>query len=135
MPKQLFSQNPRRSDIADLKRIWKDRTIEFTSTEGKVSLTFIICGEINGFNPDGGLKYGYSFNRTNFVNPCHTIMGHWNYLNPKLKNLSLGHQLIYVTNNDRNSLNITSSLRIYKNGTRSEIQQSFPGLTWAQTEI
>lgn len=135
MPKQLFAQNPRPGDIAELMDIWDDRTVEFTSGGKTVSLTFIICGEINGFNPDGKLKYGYSYKKTNIVNPCHTIMGHWNWLKPKLENISIGNTLIYVSNNDRNSSAITSSLRIYRNGHQTEMRRSAPGMTWAQTEI
>jgi small-conductance mechanosensitive channel len=135
MPKQLFAQKPKRSDIQNLMNIWDDRTQEFSSDGKKVHITFIICGEINGFNPDGNLKFGYSFQRTNLVNPCHTIMGRWYVLNRKLENLSIGHKMIYVSNNDRSSPKITTSLRIYDNGHQVEVRRQVPGLMWAQIEI
>jgi len=135
MPKQIFSENPRSSDVRGLLDIMGERTKTFSFDGASVSISFIICGEINGFNPDGNLKFGYPFSHTNLVVPCHTIMSHWNWLNPKLENLSIEGKLIYVTNNDRNSQKITSSLRIYNNGRRSETRRSAPGLFWAQTEI
>lgn len=137
MPKQLFSQNPSRADIEKMINIWPERTKNFLSGGKNISITFIICGEINGFNPDGKLKsnFGYPFPTTILANPCHTLMGRWHVLNEKLENLSIGSKMIYVTNNTGKSSKITTNLRIYEDGRRVEVRRSAPGLTWAQIEM
>lgn len=111
MPKQIFSQNPQKSEIYTLLNIWDDRTLNL----GNCKLTFIICGEINGFNPDGRLKFDREHIHNIIVNPCHTLMGHWNYLGQKLSHLSKNSLAIYVTNNNKNNHGISTDLRIYKN--------------------
>jgi len=111
MPKQIFAQNPSKRDIHELLNIWDDRTLNI----GNHKLTFIICGEINGFNPDGRLKFGREHIHNIIVNRCHTIMGHWNYLGKKLINLSKNSLAIYLTNNNKNKQSISTDLRIYMN--------------------
>lgn len=116
LPKQIFAQNPKKREIHTLLNIWDDRTLNL----GNRKLTFIICGEINGFNPDGRLKFDREHIHDIIVNPCHTIMGHWNYLGQKLSHLSENSLTIYVTNNNKNNQSISTDLRIYKNGQNIE---------------
>ena len=52
MPKQIFINKPKVHDIKGLIAAWDRRTIEI----GTRRFTFIVCGEINGFNPNGELK-------------------------------------------------------------------------------
>jgi len=131
MPKQIFAQKPTKSEIHALLNIWDNRTLNL----GNRKLTFIICGEINGFNPDGHLKFDKEHIHDIIVNPCHTIMGHWNYLGPKLSNLSENSLTIHVTNNNKNNKNISTDLRIYENGQKVDKKKFTSNISWAYLDI
>ena len=133
LPKQVFAQNPSTQDIDNLVSIFPERTISI----GSKKFTFIICGEINGFSPDGNLKFGRPLNFDFLVNPCHTIMGHWNHLGKKLSNLSNGKAAIYTTNNNKDGCKITTDVRIYKNRTdiSRENKHQRNNVSWVVTEI
>lgn len=118
MPRQVFINKPSNADIERLLTCLQQRT--FTICDRKV--TFLICGEIMLFNPNGEVKYNQNlpFSIDVLANPCHTIMGHWNHLGNKFINLSKKNTLVlYVTNNNKNHHRITTNVRIYKNGVLS----------------
>lgn len=117
IPRQLFINRPKAAEIDQLIKIFPARTHLISNQR----VSFVLCGEINGFNPDGNLKHNRQLPSDRdfyiLVNPCHTIMGHWNYLGKKLANLSNNERIvIYVTNNDKNYLKAISDVRIYTNG-------------------
>jgi hypothetical protein len=130
LPKQLFAQNPKKREIHTLLNIWDDRTLNLRNRK----LTFIICGEINGFNPDGRLKFDREHIHDIIVNPCHTMMGHWNYLGQKLSHLSENSLTIYVTNNNKKNQSISTDLRIYKNEQNIEKKIFNSNISWASLE-
>jgi hypothetical protein len=132
MPKQIFVRKPKAKNIDELIAIWDERTIKI----GQRKFTFILCGEIIGFNPDSKLKYKRSKPAHDIIiNPCHKPMGHWNYLGEKLKNLSLNSASLYVANNTFNHNNVKTDLRIYHNGidVTKRINEKF--LTWSKLKI
>jgi hypothetical protein len=131
MPKQIFSQNPMKKDIHTLLDIWDDRTLSL----GNRKFTFIICGEINGFNPDGSIKFDNEHMHDIIVNPCHTIMGHWNYLGSKLSSLSKNSLALHVANNNNNNKSISTDLRIYKNGRKIDKKIFNSNISCASLEI
>lgn len=115
MPVQIFSRKPSVEQIDSLISNLSDRTVRICNRD----FTFIICGEIIAFNPDGKLKTGQSTSLGLIVNTCHTLMGHWNYLGKKLSALSISNNLaIYLTNNNKNNPEISTDLRVYKNGSK-----------------
>lgn len=138
MPEQIFSVKPTAGELDRLIAILPKRTFSF----GKRRVTFFICGEILAFNTDGHFKHGKQsqYNKavklTNIVvNPSHCLMGHWNYLIPKLTNLSRTSAAIHVANNNRNRATITTGVRIYKKGAWLLNRQSVGMLTWCECTI
>jgi hypothetical protein len=138
MPEQIFSEKPTVGELDRLIEILPKRTFSF----GKRKVTFFICGEILAFNTDGNFKYDkhlpYSkvVEPTNIVvNPSHNLMGHWNYLIPKLTNLSRKSAAIHVANNNRNRTTITTGTRIYKKGALLLNRQTEGMLSWCECSI
>lgn len=131
MPKQIFIQKPKKRDLNTLLSIWDDRTLCL----GNRKMTFIICGEINGFNLDGRLKFNREHIYDIIVNPCHTMMRHWNYLGQKLSHISKNSLAIYITNNNKNNHRVSTDLRIYKNEQRIEEKSFDSNISWATLEI
>jgi hypothetical protein len=111
MPSQVFARSPKAADMDALAAILPQRTIRV----GKRSVTFLICGELIAFNPNGSTKHRRDLHYDIIVNPAHTTMGHWNHLGEKLARLSKRSIAVYVTNNDHDR-HITSDVRIYKDG-------------------
>jgi hypothetical protein len=111
MPSQVFSARPTADDVDQLAAMLPQRTFRF----GKRSVTFLICGEILAFNPDGTTKHRRKLHFDILANPSHTVMGHWNHLGKKLKSLSRGSVAVHVANNDRNH-HLKTDVRIYKDG-------------------
>jgi hypothetical protein len=111
MPRQIFAKSPTSGDMDNLARAWPDRTFPIRSRK----VTFAICGEINGFDPDGQAKHGRVLPFDILANPVHTVMGRWQHLGPKLEALSDGKVVIHVANNDRNHSRLTTDVRIYVN--------------------
>jgi hypothetical protein len=110
MPSQIFSRSPTAKDMDRLAAILPQRTIRL----GKRKVTFLICGEILAFNPDGSAKHGRKLEYDILANPAHTIMRRWNHLGRKLKRLSRRSVALHVANNDHNR-HQTTDVRIYKN--------------------
>ena len=128
MPQQIFSRRPQSDDIRKLEAALADRTFAI----GNRTITFFICGEITAFNPDGSVKHGGQFQYDVVANPVHTIMGHWNHLGEKLRQLSIGSVALYAANNDRNRNSLRTDVRIYKNGRLIIDRHSIPNITWAE---
>jgi hypothetical protein len=131
MPQQIFGRKPTAKHIDALIRILPDRTFSVAAR----SVTFLICGELLAFNPDGSIKHGRKLSLDILANPAHTLMGHWNYLDRKLKSLSNGSVAMYATNNDRNHDRITTDVRIYRNCKLVPERNTLDGLSWSQCEI
>lgn len=74
MPVQVFARRPTAAEVDKLCSVFEDRT--FTIAGKKVS--FLLCGEITAFNPDGSMKHGRVLPLSGgqlLVNPAHTVMG------------------------------------------------------------
>lgn len=89
---------------------------ERTFPIGSRKVTFVICGEITGFNPDGTMKHRRRLQFDILANPVHTIMRRWYWLGPKLSALSKGRTVVHVANNPGNHGNLRTDLRIYIDG-------------------
>jgi hypothetical protein len=116
MPHQIFGQSPTAKCMDDLVAAWPGRTFLI----GSKTVTFAICGEINGFNPDGRVKHQRVLPFDILANPAHTVMGRWQYLGRKLSALSKGKVVIHVANNNRNHEYLSTGVRIYINETLQE---------------
>ncbi len=133
MPKQQFYKNPKASDLRNLVEIIQQRTHIIC----KRKVTFILCGEIIAFNPNGGLKhhlelpYGIDI----VVNPAHYPMGHWNYLNQKLTNLSRKAAAVHVANNTSNHVNAGTDVRIYRLGKWLNNKQIEGNVSWCECNL
>lgn len=112
MPAGIFAKSPPTAkQMDDLVKAWPDRTFPI----GSRMVTFAICGEINGFDPDGSAKHRQVLPFDVLANPTHTVMGRWHILGPKLSALSKGKVVIHVANNKKNSEKLTTDLRVYVN--------------------
>ncbi|MDM8554203.1 hypothetical protein QUF75_05680 [Desulfococcaceae bacterium HSG7] len=131
MPRQIFgTSDPTAGDMDDLQKKWKKRTHTICDR----SVSFAICGEINAFNVDTSIKKNRYLPYDVLVNPAHTVMGRWNYLKPKLENLSENTAVVHVANNDRNHHKLTTDVRIYVNG---DLMQGYysGNIGWSECEI
>jgi hypothetical protein len=132
MPPQIFKQSPTAKCMDDLVAAWPDRTFPI----GSRTVTFAICGEINGFNPNADVKHGRVLPFDILANPTHTVMGRWQHLGPKLSALSKGKMVVHVANNNRNHERLSTDLRIYINGNLQEAKLQCAGrLKWCECEI
>lgn len=132
MPLQIFAQSPTAKCMDDLIAAWPDRTFSI----GSRTVTFAICGEINGFNPDGGVKHGRELPFDILANPAHTVMGRWQHLGRKLSALSKDKVVIHVANNNRRRQHLTTDVRIYLNETLQKATLQRTGtLKWCECEI
>jgi hypothetical protein len=129
MPSQLFSVRPTAGDIDQLVALLPQRTFRF----GKRFVTFLICGEILAFNPDGTAKHRRKLHFDILANPSHTVMGHWNHLGKKLKSLSCGSVAVHAANNDRNH-HLKTDVRIYKDGVRLK-RRSDINIAWSECVV
>jgi hypothetical protein len=129
MPSQLFSVRPTAGNIDQLVALLPQRTFRF----GKRSVTFLICGEILAFNPDGTTKHRRKLHFDILANPSHTVMGHWNHLGKKLKVLSRRSVAVHVANNDRNH-HLKTDVRIYKDGVPVK-RSSDINIAWSECVI
>ena len=137
MPPQVFHQSPTAESMEDLVKAWRGRTFPVGPSR---KVTFAICGEINGFNPDGSAKNGRERELPFDIlaNPAHYIMGRWQHLGRKLSALSKGKVVIHVANNDRNHKNLTTDVRIYIDGRFPDDKVRCSGtlnLKWCECEI
>jgi len=131
MPPQIFASSPKTRCMDKLVAAWPGRTLPI----GSRTVTFAICGEINGFNPNGSVKHGRTLTFDILANPAHTVMGRWHYLGPKLSALSKGKVVIHVANNNRNH-NLSTDVRIYNNGNLQVDKVQREGkLTWCECRI
>jgi len=112
MPAQVFGRNPRAQELRDLETCFPKRTFPLVDRQ----VSFILCGEINAFQPDGSTKKGIELPFDVLINPAHSRMGRWNVLDPKLTALSKGRVVIHVANNTTGSQRLTTDVRIYANG-------------------
>ncbi len=97
-----------------------------TTKIGTRKVTFILCGEINLFHPDGSLKHCKKLpSRFAFdilVNPAHSLFNKRSgNLDKKLASLSKKSIVIHVANNDKNEHNTEKDIRICKNGKQLEL--------------
>jgi hypothetical protein len=129
MPSQLFSTRPSAENMDQLAALLPQRTFRF----GKRSVTFLICGEILAFNPDGTTKHRRKLHFDILANPSHTVMGHWNHLGKKLKSLSSRSVMVHVANNDRNH-HLTTDVRIYRDGVRLK-RNSDINIAWSECVV
>ena len=132
MPHQIFARSPTAKCMDDLVAAWPNRTFPI----GSRTVTFAICGEINGFNPDGRVKHRRALPFDILANPAHTVMGRWQHLGRKLSALSKGKVVIHVANNNRNHKHLRTDVRIYLNQTLQEAKLQRAGkLKWCECEI
>lgn len=114
MPSQIFATKPSASQLDSLQSIWPKRTHKMKDR----TVSFAICGEIDGFRKDGTVKFGRNLPYDILINPTHTIRGRWNHLGVKLQNLSTGTVVVHVANHDPDKprKTVTTDVRIYVNG-------------------
>jgi hypothetical protein len=129
LPPQIFAKAPTAQEMKRLVRAVPQRTISI----GNRNVTFLLCGELIAFNPDGSTKHARNLRYDIIINPAHTTMGHWNHLGKKLACLSRRSIAVYVTNNDHNR-HITSDVRIYKNGKLMK-RHSGINVAWSECAI
>jgi hypothetical protein len=129
MPPQIFKTLPTAEEMDRLAAILPQRTIAV----GKRKASFIICGEILGFKPDGSTKHRRRLNLDILINPVHRIMGRWGKLGKKLKRLSRRSVVVHVSNNDRNH-HLTTDVRIYKDG-RLRKRHRGKNIAWSECRI
>ena len=94
MPKQIFVQNPKASDLDLLQKAWLQRTQIISNKK----VSFAICGEVDGFTKNGLVKYRRNLPFEVLINPTHTVRGRWNHLGPKLSNLSHKKVVVHTAN-------------------------------------
>jgi len=111
MPAQIFKASPTAKEMDKLEAILPQRTVAV----GKRKASFIICGEILAFNPDGSTKHRRRVDFDILINPAHTPMGRWGQLGKKLERLSRRSVVVHVANNNRNH-HLKTDVRIYKYG-------------------
>lgn len=119
LPKQLFAQNPSQADVQALGATLTNRTVQIAGRQ----VTFILCGEINGFNKNGLLKHGSTPTMDIIAHPTHTPMGRWHVLGTKLAALSQGGTVLHAANNDKGP-QISTDVRIYQNGQRLPVAKN-----------
>jgi hypothetical protein len=129
MPPQIFKASPSAVEMDRLADILPERTIAV----GRRKATFIICGEILAFNPDGSAKHARGLDLDILINPAHSIMGRWGQLGKKLKRLSRRSVVVHVANNDRNH-HLKTDVRIYKDGELMP-RNSDINIAWSECEI
>ncbi|MFK3774229.1 hypothetical protein [Pseudomonas sp. NPDC089406] len=117
LPAQWFTSRPLQGDLQALQ----DSLAARTHVIGGREVTFLLCGEINGIDLNGCLRYGQPLQCPVLINPAHTTMGRWHLLNQKFAALSRQGVVVHVANNDRASLAATTGLRIYHHGKRIEL--------------
>jgi len=132
MPRGVFSKSPNAKCMNKLLAAWPNRTFSIRSR----TVTFAICGEINGFNRDGHAKHGLVLPFDILANPAHTVMGRWQILGPKLSALSKGRVVIHVANNNRNHDGLKTDVRIYINGTLQDAKLQYgQKMKWCECKI
>lgn len=129
MPPQILKASPTAKEMDRLKTMLPERTIAV----GKRKASFIICGEILAFNPDGSTKHRRRLDVDILINPVHTLMGRWGSLGKKPKRLSHRSVAVHVANNDRNH-HLTSDVRIYKNGALMKRHRG-KNIAWSECRI
>ena len=132
LPKQQFAQNPSQTQVLTLGATLTNRTVQIAERQ----VTFILCGEINGFNKYGLLKHGSTPTMDIIAHPTHTPMGRWNVLGAKLAALSQSGTVLYAANNDKRP-NISTDVRIYQNGQRLPLAKNSAAngqISWMECE-
>jgi hypothetical protein len=129
MPSQIFKASPTAKEMDKLEAILPLRTI----VVGKREASFIICGEILAFNPDGSTKHRRRLDLDILINPAHTPMGRWGQLGKKLKRLSRGSVVVHVANNDSNH-HLKTDVRIYKDG-RLRKRHRGKNIAWSECRV
>jgi hypothetical protein len=130
MPRQLFAQTPRSSNLDALQNIWAQRTHIISSKK----VSFAICGEVDAFTVRGTVKFNRRLPFHILINPTHTVRGRWNHLGRKLSNLSLKKVVVHTANNNKNHNKLLTNLRIYKNGNIRPVHQ-IGNLSWSECKI
>lgn len=131
MPKQIFCTNPCARDIDHLAQAFGRRTFRIANR----AVTFVLCGEIIAFNPDGSVKHNRHLPFDVLVNPAHTPMGRWHVLGRKLESLSRQSVALHVTNNDRDRQKLTTDVRIYHRGSNVTRRKHNLFSAWARYAI
>lgn len=128
MPRQVFTNAPSASEMDELLRVFPSRTFSF----GAHNVSFILCGEIMAFNPDGTLKHGRHLTFDVMINPAHTMMGRWRHLGPKLSAISRKALAVHVANNQHNHDRVTTHLRVYRSSKLLDNRVTTGNLVWSE---
>lgn len=134
LPSQLFARSPDRSHIETLRDTLQARTVDIAGRR----FTFVLCGEINGFDTSGRLKHGLPGPPGIVVNPAHTPMGRWHLLEAKLKALARRNGFaIHVANNTlKHPVAATTDVRIYRSGILMQGRNTESGYSaWCELEV
>lgn len=130
MPKQIIARDPVASQLDQLSAVFPKRTFSIR----KRSVSFVLCGEITAFNPDGTVKGNRSLPFDVLVNPAHTLMGRWRVLGPKLAKLSQDSVVVHVANNKNSNRRVSTDVRIYCNGKNVTERQTNSFGAWCEFE-
>lgn len=127
MPKQVFAQNPTAIEMDSLAAALPDRTF----TIGGRTVTFIICGEIIGFNVDGTTKHNRVLHRGEIIaNPAHWNMGRWHVLDRRFKQLSRRGAAVHAANNVLATEKSKTDVRIYRRGKLAGLRRLTGNIAW-----
>lgn len=133
LPKQQFAQNPSQKQVLTLGATLANRTVQIAVRQ----VTFILCGEINGFDKYGLLKHGITPTMDIIAHPTHTPMGRWHLLGAKLAALSQSGTVLHAANNVKGP-NISTDVRIYQNGQRLPLAKNSTAnglIAWMECKI
>ncbi|WP_223497066.1 hypothetical protein [Pseudomonas sp. A-RE-26] len=131
MQPQIFADSPKVQALRNLEASFLERTFLI----GGHRVSFILCGEINAFQPDGSTKSGIELPFDVLVNPTHTPMGRWNILGRKLAALSKDRVVVHVANNTSGSRTLTTDARIYADGEQVGHRSENSDAAWLIYEV
>lgn len=132
MPRQVFARQPSADDMDALADVLADRTFTISGRR----ITFIICGEIIGFNVDGSGKHGRRLPHGEIIaNPAHTNMGRWHILDRKFKKLSKAGTALHAANNVKTTPVSKTDIRIYHRGRQVGMRREIGNIAWCAENI
>lgn len=132
MPRQCFAKRPKINDLDAFCSAIPKRTFNIS----EITFSFVLCGEITGFNREGTLKHGRKASLGIVINPAYTPMGRWHVLDEKFKALSHHSLAVHVTNNTRNNPTAaTTDVRIYRHGCFIQNRKFNDHAAWCVCEI
>jgi hypothetical protein len=132
MPRQIFGEHPSAAQMDKLAENLPARTF----TVGDRQVTFLICGENIAFSPDGSTKHKRRLAIPDILaNPAHSLMSRWQHLGRKFAELSRRSAFLHAANNNRESPDVTTDVRIYRRGRLMPGRQVEGRIAWCECDV